>query len=143
MQCWMARRINQIVFGIAFGSLYNGAAVSLEQMLIDADLWREAGRFFQGLDVADLEDSFEVIRRVGPGGNFLTDEQTARLMRTSEVYYSPLANREGDRGPGMLERAHRRVERMLSGPSYHAADAIAEEISRYVSERSAALIGEA
>ncbi len=114
MQCWMARKADHIMYGIAFGSLMSGAAVSLEQMLIDADLWREAGRYFGGLNLSEIGSAADIIERVGPGGNLLMEEQTIRLMRSDEFHYSQIANRQGDRGSSMLERAHEQVEHMLA-----------------------------
>jgi trimethylamine--corrinoid protein Co-methyltransferase len=140
MQCWMARKAHRIVYGVAFGSLFNGSAVSLEQMLIDADLWREAGRYFGGLDLSEVESAAEIIERVGPGGNFLTEEQTMRLMRSDEFHYSRVSNRQGDRAPSMLERAHQEVERRLAEATYSVPDPVASQIQHYVDEQAARLM---
>jgi len=136
MQCWMARRASDTIFGIGLGSLYNGLATSLEQVVIDVDLWQQANRVFRGLDTAELDEACDAIRRVGPGGNFLDDEQTLRLMRSSEIYFSDLANREGERGAGMLARAHDKVERILAAHQYVPPDAVVQEVSHYVQARS-------
>jgi trimethylamine---corrinoid protein Co-methyltransferase len=143
MQCWLSRQACDVMWGICFGSLYNGAAVSLEQMVIDADLWQQAKRLFRGLDTAELDNSFTVIQDVGPGGKYLTSDQTVRLMRGQELYYSKIANREGDRGPAMLARAHARVERILSEPGWTPSEAVAQEIDRYVEEKSKELLAKA
>jgi trimethylamine--corrinoid protein Co-methyltransferase len=140
MQCWMARKLSDIVWGISVGSLNSGSAVSLEQTVIDIDLWHEAERFFRGLNMAELESSFDAISRVGSGGNFLVDEQTLRLARSQELYYSDIVNRDGDRGPGMLERAHRKVEHILATHQYAPPDPIAEDIRRYVKDKEEELM---
>lgn len=140
MQCWMARRAHGIMYGVGFGSLYNGSAVSLEQMVIDADLWQEAGRYYRGLDLSTLDESSDVIERVGPGGNFLTDPQTLKLMRSPEVYYSKIANRQGDQSPGMLEQAHQQVQRLLAQQGPVVGGPTAEAVQRYVAERERKLL---
>lgn len=140
MQCWMARRAHDIVFGIAFGSLYNGRAVSLEQMVIDADLWQESGRYFRGMDLSTLDESSTVIEQVGPGGKFLAVSQTLRLMRSQEMYYSQIANRQGDQGPSMLERAHQQVRRLLAQSAAVVAEPVSEAVHCYVAKREATLL---
>jgi trimethylamine--corrinoid protein Co-methyltransferase len=140
MQSWMARKLKDIVWGVGFGSLASGVTVSLEQFLIDIDLWHQMERFFRGLDMSELDSSFEVISRIGHGGNFLIDEQTFRLMRSQELYFSDIANREADRGPAMLERTHEKVERTLAEHHYAPPDSVAEEIQRYVEAKGQELI---
>jgi trimethylamine--corrinoid protein Co-methyltransferase len=143
MQCWIARLACDIHWGIAFGSLYNGSAVSLEQMLIDLDLFKQTQRLFRGLDMSELDNSFATIQEVGPGGNFLTAEQTFRLMRSQELYYSDIANRDGDRGPSMLARAHEKVKQILAEHKWSPPDAVVAEVKRYVDEKSKELMAKA
>jgi trimethylamine---corrinoid protein Co-methyltransferase len=134
MQTWIARSASGVVFGVGLGSLMTGRAVSLEQFVIDVDLWHSANRLFQGLDTTDLEESFEVIRRVGHGGSYLDDPQTLRLMRGREVYHSDIVNRDGPEGADMLARAHRKVERILATHRYAPVPEVVDGIARYVAQ---------
>lgn len=136
MLTWVTRLLKGAILGIAFGSLHTGSAVSLEQMVIDADLLKTAERVFLGLRVDDDTLAFEAIRRVGPGGDFLMDEHTLRWMRTGEHYHSDLVNREGPRGADMVTRAHDKVQRLLSSHQPTVPADVVEEINRYVAERS-------
>jgi trimethylamine--corrinoid protein Co-methyltransferase len=136
MQCWMARRAKQMIWAVGLGSLYNGLATSLEQVLIDLDLWKQADRVFQGLDTSELESAFEIIRRVGPSGSFLDDEQTLRLMRSGQVFISDLVNRDGDHGRSMLERAHEKVLQTLATHDYAAPEGVVQDIRTYVSAKA-------
>jgi trimethylamine:corrinoid methyltransferase-like protein len=124
-----------VVFGVGLGSLMTGRAVSLEQFVIDVDLWHSANRLFQGVDTTDLEESFEVIRRVGHGGSYLDDPQTLRLMRGGEVYHSDIVNRDGPEGADMLARAHCKVERILATHRYAPSPEVVDGVARYVARR--------
>ena len=136
MLTWVTRLLKGVVLGLVFGSLCNGMAVSLEQMLIDADLLKMAQRVVQGFRVDHDTLALEAIERVGPGGNFLMDEHTLRWMRSGEHYYSDLVNRDGDRGGDMVERAHEKVLRILQEHRTEVPDERVEEIQRYVLEGS-------
>jgi trimethylamine--corrinoid protein Co-methyltransferase len=138
MLTWITRLLKGAVLGIAFGSLRTGSTVSLEQMVIDADLLRSAERVLQGLHVDEETLALEAIERVGPGGDFLMDSHTLVWMRKEEHYRSRLVNRDGARGPDMVARAHAEVERLLDSHHSTVPLSVVEEINRYVAERSQA-----
>ena len=140
MLTWVTRLLKGTVLGMALGSLHTGAAVSLEQMVIDADLLKTAQRLFQGLRVNEDTLALEALRRVGPGGDFLMDEHTLRWMRSGEHYYSDLVNRQGAQGADMVERAHEKVQRTLQEHQAEVPDDVVEEIQRYVSKRSRLMV---
>lgn len=50
-------------------------------------------RFLRGFQLDDAHFALDTIRQVGPGGNFLTARQTARML-TSEHWYPDLCNRD-------------------------------------------------
>lgn len=135
MLTWVMRLLGGITLGIGFGSLLTGSTVSLEQMVIDADLLNCARRVLHGFQVNEKTMAEEIIARVGPGGDFLLDPHTLRCMRSDEYYLSPLANRQGSSGPTMLERAHQRVEELLASHTPSVSEAVVAEIEAYVRER--------
>lgn len=141
MLTWMARLLNGVNLGIVFGSLLTGSTVSAEQMVIDADLWRSAQRVLRGFAVDEETMAVEAIRRVGPGGDFLMDDHTLRFMRRDEYYLSPLANRAGAEGQGMLERAHGRVEALLAEHQSPVDPAIVTQIDDYRRRRASQAAG--
>jgi len=140
MLTWVTRLIKGVVLGIYFGSLATGAAVSLEQIVIDADLFKTAQRLFQGLQVNEDTLALEVVQRVGHGGNFLIDEHTLRWMRSGEHYFSAVVNRDGDQGADMVERAHGEVQKLLQGHQTSVSDETIEEIQRYATDRTRSIL---
>ena len=83
-----------------------------EQPILDAVLYRSVEAMLKGMVLDDEHLAYDVIKRVGPGGDFLADEHTLRWMR-DEYYYSPVVNHDGEHGKSMLDRAHDEVERLL------------------------------
>lgn len=103
------------------GSLACVGTVSLEQLVIDNDVYGHIFRQARGLKVDEESLAFDVIARVGPGRDYLMDEHTLRHFR-EEFYFSSLANRlsapawEAAGSRDVLERAHQVVEEMLARP---------------------------
>ena len=122
------------------GGLCSGKTVSLEQMVIDEHLVRMVGRFFQGVDSSDSMWAIEEIERVGPAGSFLTEPSTLKLMRSGEMYISPLVNMEEERGSSMVERAHQQVQQILASHRSPVPESVVEELARYVERQSKRLL---
>lgn len=123
------------------GGLCSGKTLSLEQMVIDDHLLQMVNRFLRGVDSSDEMWAIKEIAQVGPGGSFLTEPLTLKLMRSGEMYISPLVNMEEDRGPSMVERAHERVQEILSTHRSPVPEPVIEELRRYVEQRSKQLLG--
>jgi trimethylamine--corrinoid protein Co-methyltransferase len=123
------------------GGLNSGKTVSLEQVLIDDHLLQMVGRFLDGVDSSDEMWAIEQIEQVGPGGSFLTEPLTLKLMRSGEMYTSPLVNMEEERGPSMVERAHEQVHEILSTHRSPVPEPVIEELQQYVEQRSKKLLG--
>ena len=68
------------------GMLDSLMTVAYEQFVIDNDINGMAIRVLEGISVNDDTLAFEVIRNVGPGGMFLTQEHTRGYARSSEFY---------------------------------------------------------
>jgi trimethylamine--corrinoid protein Co-methyltransferase len=103
------------------GSLACVGTVSLEQIVIDNDVYGHFFRHVRGINVDEDSLAAEVIARVGPGNAFIMDDHTLAHFR-SEYYYSPLANRlnaptwEAAGAKDTLERAAEIVRDILSTP---------------------------
>ncbi len=87
----------------AFGMISNMSASSLEQAVIDDDVVGMAMRALSGIDVSAETLAVEAIRRVGPGGHYLTDPLTLQFMR-AEFFQPRIADR---RNRAAWERAGR------------------------------------
>ena len=101
------------------GELENTLAVSYEKTVIDDEIISMARRFVKGIEVTPDALAVEVIKEVGPRGNFLGTDHTARHFR-SEQFLPVLSVRdkydvwEAAGGKRMEERANDRVRSILA-----------------------------
>ncbi|MBN1642029.1 MAG: trimethylamine methyltransferase family protein [Anaerolineae bacterium] len=119
------------------GSCYNAIGMSAEMMVLQV-AWLEAARFLErSLDSEALERSVDSIRRVGPGGHFLTDALTIERLRAGEFFDHPLFDHsgEGTHHPGMVERAHQWVEDLVGRARSPLPDCVREDLDRYFDEQ--------
>lgn len=77
----------------AFGMLDGALTVSYAQYVIDNDIVGSCLRTLRGIEVTDDTLAYDVIEKVGPGGNYLSEEHTIRYMRT-ESYYPRASDRQ-------------------------------------------------
>jgi trimethylamine--corrinoid protein Co-methyltransferase len=75
------------------GYIEHGNKASLEALVIADDLIGYAKRFVKGIEVNEDTLALDVIDKVGPGGNFLTEKHTLKYFKT-ETWYPPLFTRE-------------------------------------------------
>jgi trimethylamine---corrinoid protein Co-methyltransferase len=68
--------------------------VSFEQYVIDNEIIGMVKRMKRGFDVNRDTMGLEMIKKVGPGGNFMAEEHTVRHMR-AELYQPTLSDRLG------------------------------------------------
>lgn len=76
----------------AAGLLEFAMTVSYEQYVIDDEIIGMALRAVRGIEVNEDTLAYEVIKKVGPGGNYLSEPHTVRHMR-SEFFYPKVADR--------------------------------------------------
>jgi len=96
------------------GMLDSLMTVAYEQFVIDNDINGMATRVLEGIRVNEDTLAFDVIREVGPGGMFLTQEHTRKYARSSEFYVPNGINRRPmseDVQPADLRQHARRVAR--------------------------------
>jgi trimethylamine---corrinoid protein Co-methyltransferase len=119
------------------GSCYNAVGMSAEMMIIQT-AWLDAVRHLRrGIATDDLHLGLESIRGVGPGGNYLMDELTIRLLRSGEFFNHPLLDYSGgfEDGRSLLARAHERVEEMTAGYESPVPGKLQEDLRRYFAEQ--------
>ncbi len=91
------------------GLLDGSRRFSFEQLLFDAEIVGILRAMRRGIATDDESLAIEAIRRVGPGGDYLTDEHTRRHMR--ELWQPRLLDRrpisQWEADPGMARRAAR------------------------------------
>lgn len=62
--------------------LLNGSTIwSFEQMIMDCEIFGIIYKMMEGIEVNEETLALDVIREVGPGGDFLTNEHTLKNMR--------------------------------------------------------------
>ncbi len=127
------------------GSLACVGTVSLEQLVIDNDLYGHVFRHMRGLVVDEDTLAADVVARVGPGKDYLMDEHTLAHFR-DEYYFSLLANRmnaptwEAAGGADVVERAHQMVTDVLARPTGpFLTDDQSREVRRLLAQAEAAL----
>lgn len=102
-------------FSSGVGRMEAGISTSYEGILIDHELLQMTRRYLRGIRVDAEALAEEIITRVGPAGNFLTDEHTLHFLRSDEYAGLQLCNRQGryQGGRTILERAHDQVQKIL------------------------------
>ena len=78
----------------ALGVLSSYMSMSPEKFLIDEELCAMVRRRNKPMDITEERTAFESVKKVGPGGQYLTDPLTVREFR-KEFYFPSLAQRDG------------------------------------------------
>lgn len=82
---------SNVIYGM--GMLEMGMTMSYEQLLIDQEIVRMIRRILQGIAVDKDTIALDVIRKVGPAGNYLSERHTLKYMR-QELSATNLINRK-------------------------------------------------
>ena len=101
------------------GMLDSGLIFSYAQLVIDNDIFKMIRKVMQGMLVDDENLAVDIIKSVGPGGDFLMQDHTMKYMRTlpSVPKLIERNNRENwlaSGGKGLSERAAERAADILS-----------------------------
>jgi len=87
-QAAIERVDSAILPGLAGASIINGAgmlesnlSVSIEQLVIDDELFGMMFRMLRGIEINETTMAKDIIGRVGPGGNFLIEKHTKEHYR--------------------------------------------------------------
>ena len=101
------------------GMLDSGLIFSYAQLVIDNDIFKMIRKMMQGMRVDDENLAVDIIKSVGPGGDFLLQEHTMKYMRTLPSVPNLIErdNRENwlvSGGKGLAERAAERAAEILA-----------------------------
>ncbi len=104
-----------------------------EKYVIDNEILGMVLRAVKGITVNDDTLAFDLIKQVGPGGNFVTAKHTRHFMR-GEHYQPSLSNRdsreewEARGGKTTWERAAEEVEGIIANHDYSLPAAIRQQV---------------
>ena len=140
MGAMLATIASAVELSINAGSLNKSSVSSYEQMLIDHELLRYAYRFLEGVSVNEDSLAFGDILDAGPGGNYLASDSTLRTLRSGENVFLEIFDRSGSQSAAssLIDRAHEKVEDILSRHQEDVSEETVEEIRRYVGTQTRA-----
>jgi trimethylamine--corrinoid protein Co-methyltransferase len=107
--------------------------LSLEQLVIDVEMFRMSRQAHRGIPTHDEAWLEEVIQKVGPGGNFLGEKSTRKFMRSGEWLIPSLGVHDTEQSwersgrKDILDEARGKVEDLLST---HKPLPLGEEIEK-------------
>jgi trimethylamine--corrinoid protein Co-methyltransferase len=109
-----------------------------EKFVIDNEILGMVMRAVSGIKVNDSTLAFDLIKEVGPGGNFVAARHTRRFMRRE--HYRPTLSDQNSReewedkgGRAIWQKAAKRVRRLMAEPQYHLPPEIREQILAEIS----------
>ncbi len=115
------------------GLIGGSTHLSLEQLLIDVEVYKMGMRAYQGIATGEGKWLDEVIQRIGPAGYFMGDPSTVKNMRSGEWYLSDFGwhgsfeDWQASGKPRLLDETRQRVEEILSN---HKPLPLSEEMER-------------
>jgi trimethylamine--corrinoid protein Co-methyltransferase len=106
----------QFVYGA--GALESGRTFDYAKLIMDCEQFRRIQRLLQGIAFSEEDLAIDIIKEVGPGGEFLTHQHTFNHMRTlSQTDLFDRRNRSGwlskTGGKDLTERAYERALSIL------------------------------
>ncbi len=141
-QCGYETAINNLLVGLAGGDLVHDAAglmefatsVSKEKLVIDDEILGMVLRAVRGIDINENTLAEDVIKSIGPGGNFIAHRHTRKYMYR-EHYTPRLSNRQPrelwqvEGAKTTEETAHDRVMAILSDrPNHYINETVDAEL---------------
>jgi trimethylamine--corrinoid protein Co-methyltransferase len=102
------------------GLLGGSMVLSLEQLLIDVEIFRMSRQAHRGIVTDESQWLEEAIGRMGPAGHFMAERSTVDAIRGGEWYVSRLGVHDSFAGweaagrPVLLEQARERVDHVLT-----------------------------
>jgi trimethylamine--corrinoid protein Co-methyltransferase len=120
------------------GILSSYLAFSYEKLVLDDEMCGLVRRLHGGFEVSPETLAFDVVEKVGPGGNFLMEDHTLKHCRTA--FWRPsVADRSGldawmnSGRPDAVTRARKRWQKLLNGHQDPDLDAITHrQLTDYV-----------
>jgi trimethylamine--corrinoid protein Co-methyltransferase len=111
-RCYAASSHTDIVTGL--GSIDDAKGICFKELLIDAYTWECCRKYLETVDISEEKLALDVMKQVGPRGNFLTHRHTSRNFRNEliawdEEKYDLLTMEGGEQ----LEKAGELVDNIL------------------------------
>lgn len=120
--------------------VYGTALISSnEKLVIDNEILEVLYRFIKGIQVSSETIAVDVIKKVGPKGNFLEEEHTLQHLRSGEYWEAEISNRciyqtwlkRGS--PDIVENARKKVREILRVHQPEELDmSVQKEIKRII-----------
>ena len=82
---------------VGIGGFERSGCESVEQIVMDCELWRNIIRAWRGVKVDEASLGFDAIARVGPGGYFMKDVHTLKHFK-NEILLPKIAMRPSSQG---------------------------------------------
>ncbi|HHW48856.1 MAG TPA: hypothetical protein GXX14_09600 [Clostridiaceae bacterium] len=123
------------------GMFATGLTISLEQLIIDDEINGIIRRLHRGIEVNEKTIGAEVIKRVGPRGNFIIEDHTFEFLRSGEFREVKVSNtktydnwiRAG--APTVVENASKKVKEILKeGNDKKLDDKVIEKMNDIIKE---------
>ncbi len=117
----------------AAGLMEFAMTMCYEKLVIDNEILGMVMRAVEGIRVDDETLAYDLIKQVGPGGNFVTAKHTRHFMR-SEHYQPSLSDRrhreewEAKGAKTTWEAAAVRVKEILSGEKYSLPETVRQKV---------------
>ena len=130
--------LNDVDLVEGIGLLESSMTLSLEQMLIDEEIFNFCLRLRQGVDTGAEKDLFADIKEVAQGGHYLKQKATRQAFRSDEFYKYKLAGADtydewkSLGSPHMFSRAHEKVEAILAAEPKNPLDHNTEKLIREI-----------
>ncbi|MBA7599202.1 Glycine betaine methyltransferase [subsurface metagenome] len=108
-----------------------------EKFVIDNEILGMVMRAVEGIKVNEETLAFNLIKKVGPAGNFITAKHTRRFMRR-EHYYTTLSDRsnrdewEAGGSKQTWERASKQVKEIIASHSYRLPTKVRKRILKEI-----------
>jgi len=118
------------------GLLGGAMILSLEQLVIDVEMFRMSRQAHRGIPTHEEAWLDEIIQKVGPGGNFLGEKSTIKNMRSGEWLiphlgvHEPEKTWERSRKKDILDEAREKIDQILKT---HQPLPLDEEIEKELS----------
>ena len=140
-QCGYESALTSLLCALAGANFIHDAAglmefaltACYEKFVIDNEILGMVMRAVEGIKINDDTLAFDLIKEIGPGGNFVTAKHTRRFMR-SEHYRPTLSDRnsreewEVEGGKTTWERATEKVKKILANHNYSLPSEVRQQV---------------
>lgn len=121
------------------------ACHSIEKLVIDAEAIASAQRLIEGIQPRGISLAVDMFAQTGLQGDFLKLKETRALFRKEQHFPSPVIDRglpsPAGTTPDILQRAHQRVEELISSYERHPLPHEVEQELIAFAQREAKQIG--